>query len=193
MSETVTAIEQDTINKAVWAACDTFRGTIDASVYKDFILVMLFLKFVSDVYNDEHARLMQQYDNEKLVTAMMRQQRFTLPHEANFWTLHAQRHAPGNGQRINEALAALEEANGSKLRNVFQDISFNTDKLGEEKQKNTLLRTLLEDFAKPELDLSLSRVGSLDIIGNAYEERLIDEIASNEKSTQRNEIKIQIA
>ena len=52
---------------------------------------------------------------------------------------------------------------------MFQDISFNTDKLGEEKQKNDILRHLLEDFAKPELNLKPSRVGSLDVIGNAYE------------------------
>ena len=162
-------IEQRTINDAVWAACDTFRGTISADIYKDFILVMLFLKCVSDVYNEERARLLEQYKNEALVDAMMSKQRFTLPAAANFWTLHEKRHEPGNGQRINEALAALEDANGAKLRGVFQDISFNTDKLGEEKQKNTLLRLLLEDFAKESLNLSLSRVGSLDIIGNAYE------------------------
>ena len=138
MSEPVSPINQEEINKAVWAACDTFRGTIDASVYKDFILVMLFLKFVTDVYNDEHARLMKQYGNEQQVTFLMQQQRFTLPESANFWPLYTHRHEPGNGQRINEALAALEDANGSKLSNVFQDISINTDKLGEEKQKNSL-------------------------------------------------------
>ena len=52
---------------------------------------------------------------------------------------------------------------------MFQDISFNTDKLGPEKQKNDLLRHLLEDFGKDLLNLRPSRVGSLDIIGNAYE------------------------
>ena len=70
-------------------------------------------------------------------------------------------------------LHELEEANGTKLRDsaksVFQDITFNTDKLGEEKQKNGILKDLLEDFAKPELDLRPSRVGTLDVIGNAYE------------------------
>ncbi|WP_287831075.1 type I restriction-modification system subunit M, partial [Idiomarina sp.] len=79
----------------------------------------------------------------------------------------------GNGERIDQALHAIEEANGTKLKDagksVFQDISFNTDKLGEEKQKNDILRHLLEDFAKPELNLKPSRVGSLDVIGNAYE------------------------
>jgi len=71
------------------------------------------------------------------------------------------------------ALHALEEANGTKLKDVgksvFQDISFNTDKLGEEKQKNTILKDLLEVFAVPDLDLKPSRVGSLDVIGNGYE------------------------
>ena len=52
---------------------------------------------------------------------------------------------------------------------MFQDISFNSNKLGDEAQKNEILRHLLEDFGKPELDLRESRVGALDVIGNAYE------------------------
>jgi len=52
---------------------------------------------------------------------------------------------------------------------VFQDISFNSNKLGEDKQKNDILRHLLEDFAKDALNLRPSRIGTLDIIGNAYE------------------------
>ena len=50
-----------------------------------------------------------------------------------------------------------------------RDISFNSNKLGDEQQKNDILRHLLEDFAKPELNLRESRVGQLDVIGNAYE------------------------
>ncbi len=42
-------IDQKKINNAVWAACDTFRGTVDSSVYKDYVLTMLFLKYLSDV------------------------------------------------------------------------------------------------------------------------------------------------
>ncbi|MFT6925109.1 MAG: type I restriction enzyme M protein [Psychromonas sp.] len=163
-------INQDDINKAVWAACDTFRGVISADTYKDFVLTMLFLKYISDVYRDDHAKLVEQYgDNPALINAMMAKQRFVLPDGASFWHLYEQRHQAGNGQRIDQALHALEEANGTKLQNVFQDISFNTDKLGQEKQKNELLRHLLEDFGKEILNLSTSRVGTLDIIGNAYE------------------------
>ena len=168
-------IEQDTIvqsdvNKAVWAACDTFRGVISADTYKDFVLTMLFLKYISDVYRDEYNRLTEQYgDNPDLINAMMGKQRFVLPTGTSFWDLHEQRHQAGNGQRIDQALHAIEEANGGKLKNVFQDIMFNTDKLGPEKQKNELLRHLLEDFAKDSLDFRPSRVGGLDVIGNAYE------------------------
>ncbi|MBZ2161618.1 type I restriction-modification system subunit M [Alteromonas stellipolaris] len=167
---TNTQINQDEINKAVWAACDTFRGTVDPSIYKDFILTMLFLKYISDVYQDEYDKLVEQYgDQPDLIHAMMAKQRFVLPKGASFWDLYEERHKAGNGQRIDQALHAIEEANGGKLKNVFQDISFNTDKLGQEKQKNDILRHLLEDFGKEVLDLRPSRVGSLDIIGNAYE------------------------
>lgn len=167
-------INQDEINKALWAACDTFRGTVSADTYKDFILTMLFLKYISDVWQDHYDEYQEQYGNEpELIAEMMKNERFVLPEGASFYDLYKKRNEPGNGERIDQALHALEEANGTKLRDasksVFQDISFNTDKLGEEKQKNTILRHLLEDFAKEELNLRPSRVGSLDIIGNAYE------------------------
>ncbi len=163
-------INQDDINKAVWNACDTFRGTISPDLYKDFILTMLFLKYISDVYKDDHDKLVEQYGNEPdLIKAMMAKQRFVLPDGASFWDLYEKRHEAGNGERIDVALHAIEEANGSKLKNVFQDISFNTNNIGQEKQKNDLLRHLLEDFAKDILNLRPSRVGSLDVIGNAYE------------------------
>lgn len=167
---TTTQINQDDINKAVWSACDTFRGVISADTYKDFVLTMLFLKYISDVYKDEYSKLVAQYgDNPELISAMMSQQRFVLPQGASFWDLYEKRFEAGNGERIDTALHTLEEANGTKLKNVFQDISFNTDKLGQEKQKNELLRHLLEDFGKDILDLRSERVGSLDVIGNAYE------------------------
>lgn len=49
-----TPINQDALNKALWAACDTFRGTVSADTYKDFILTMLFLKYISDVWQDHY-------------------------------------------------------------------------------------------------------------------------------------------
>lgn len=170
----VTQINQDTVNKALWSACDVFRGTVSADTYKDYILTMLFLKYISDVWQDHYDNYKNEYGDEpELIEEMMKNERFVLPRESNFYTLHERRFEPGNGERIDMALHALEEANGTKLKDVgksvFQDISFNTDKLGEEKQKNTILKDLLEVFAVPELDLKPSRVGSLDVIGNGYE------------------------
>lgn len=167
-------VNQDGINKALWGACDTFRGTISADTYKDFVLTMLFLKYISDVWQDHYDDYKKEYGDEpELIEEMLKNERFVLPKEASFYAIHDRRHEPGNGERIDQALHAIEEANGTKLKDagksVFQDISFNTDKLGEEKQKNTILRHLLEDFAKPDLNLKPSRVGSLDVIGNAYE------------------------
>lgn len=166
----MSTINQDDINKAVWKACDTFRGTVDPSIYKDFVLTMLFLKYISDVHQDQYDKLKAEYgDAPELIAEMMGSQSFKIPRGADFGTLYESRHEAGNGSRIDQALHAIEEANGTKLKNVFQDISFNTDKLGNEKQKNEILRHLLEDFGKETLDLRPSRVGTLDIIGNAYE------------------------
>ncbi len=140
---------------SVGGACDTFRGVVDPSAYKDYVLTLLFLKYVSDVWMDHHARYQAEHpDSPELVEAMMQQEAFKLPEEASFDALHKRRHEAGNGD---------------KLRDVFKDIRFNSNKLGDEEQKNDILRHLLEDFAKPALDLRPSRVGQLDIIGGAYE------------------------
>jgi len=165
-----TVTNQDTINATVWAACDTFRGTVDPSIYKDYVLTMLFLKYISDVWQDHYDRYKAEHgDHPELIEELLKNERFVLPRSANFSALYEARYQPGNGERIDKALHAIEEANLSKLRDVFQDISFNSTKLGDEAQKNDILRHLLEDFARPELNLRESRVGNLDVIGNAYE------------------------
>lgn len=89
-------ISQDTINKALWAACDTFRGTISADTYKDFILTMLFLKYISDVWQDHYDEYKEQYgDAPELIEAMMANERFVLPKSASFYALYERRHEPG--------------------------------------------------------------------------------------------------
>ncbi|WP_274851984.1 type I restriction-modification system subunit M [Serratia marcescens] len=176
-------INQNRINDILWSVCDIFRGTISPDTYKDFILTMLFLKYISDVWQDHYNNYRTEYGDEpELIEEMMKNERFVLPKQASFYTLFQHRNEPGNGERIDQALHAIEEANGTKLKDagksVFQDISFNTDKLGEEKQKNGILKDLLEVFSSPELDLKPSRIGGLDVIGNAYE-YLIGKFAAN--------------
>ena len=61
----MTKITQKDINDAVWKACDTFRGSIDPSVYKDYVLTMLFLKYLSDVFDDKKEDNEDKEDFEK--------------------------------------------------------------------------------------------------------------------------------
>jgi type I restriction enzyme M protein len=162
------------INKVIWEACDTFRGTVDASIYKDYVLTMLFLKYISDVWQDHYETYEKEHgDHPELIEELLKNERFVLPADANFYALHQRRHEPGNGERIDKALHAIEDGNASKLQDgdhgVFQDISFNSTKLGDELQKNDILRHLLEGFHDPKLNLRPSRIGNRDIIGDAYE------------------------
>src|SRR5256885_2372661 len=115
--------EQKNINDAVWRACDTFRGAIDPSQYKDYILVMLFLKYLSDLRKEKLEEYAKRYagDADRIQRAMARE-RFVLPEECDFDHLHAQRKQVDIGERINKALAAIEDANKAKLEGVFRNI-----------------------------------------------------------------------
>lgn len=172
-------ISQDEINAILWKACDTFRGTIDPSEYKNYILVMLFVKYISDVWRDRYASLMAQYDGDpNRVQRQLRYERFVLPEGCDYYTLHEQRGEPNLGEIINIALEKIEDANKEKLENVFRNIDFNSESnLGRPKQRNERLKNLLEDFHNPRLDMRPSRINGLDIIGNAYE-YLIGKFAS---------------
>lgn len=167
-------VDQREINQALWGACDTFRGTVDPSIYKDYVLTMLFLKYISDVWQDHYDEYEKEHgEHPELIKELLKNERFVLPKSANFYSLYDSRYEAGNGERIDKALHAIEDGNGAKLRDgdhgVFQDISFNSNRLGDEAQKNDILRHLLEDFNKPALDLRPTRVGNRDIIGDAYE------------------------
>ena len=93
-------IKQDDVNKAVWAACDTFRGTVAADIYKDYVLTMLFLKYISDVWQDHYDAYARDYgETPELIIEMMKNERFVLPEGASFSALYNRRHEPGNGER----------------------------------------------------------------------------------------------
>jgi type I restriction enzyme M protein len=164
-------INQDEINAILWKACDTFRGTVDPSEYKNYILVMLFLKYISDVWQDRYDALKEEFNGDKdRVQRRMRRERFVLPIGTDFNALYEQRNAVNLGEIIDKALAAIEEANVEKLQGVFRNISFNSEAaLGKTKQRNIRLKNLLQDFADPRLDMRPSRINGQDVIGNAYE------------------------
>jgi len=166
-----TQINQDEINSILWKACDTFRGTVDAAEYKNYILVMLFVKYISDVWQEHYQTLKEKFGNdEDMILRRMQRERFVLPQGCSFQNLYDQRNEANIGEIINIALEHIEETNKQKLSGVFRNIDFNSEaNLGQTKDRNTRLKHLLDDFNDSRLDLRPSRVGNLDVIGNAYE------------------------
>lgn len=166
-----TKINQEEINSILWKACDTFRGTVDAAEYKNYILVMLFVKYISDVWQEHYESLKEKHgDDEEMILRRMQRERFVLPKGCSFQNLYNQRNESNIGEIINIALEHIEETNKLKLSGVFRNIDFNSEaNLGQTKDRNARLKHLFEDFNDTRLDLSPSRVGNLDVIGNAYE------------------------
>lgn len=162
---------QKDINEVVWRACDTFRGTIDPAQYKDYILVMLFLKFVSDLTREKREEYERRFGGDAVrVQRAMERERFIVPEGTDFYSLYAARNEPDIGDRINKALEKLEDANKAKLEGVFRAIDFNSEAaLGETKERNARLKHLLEDFADPRLDLRPTHLENQDVLGDAYE------------------------
>ncbi len=173
-------INQSEINDVAWRACDTFRGVVDAENYRNYILVMLFWKYVSDVWRDHREAYLREYQgDENRVKRRLARDRFQLPDGCDFLSLYAQRNEPDIGERMNIALAGIEEANKAKLEGVFREVDFNSEsKLGQTRDRNTRLKLLLQDFADPRLDLRPSVVGEEDVIGNVYE-YLLERFASD--------------
>ncbi len=172
-------ITQTNINNIVWKACDTFRGVLSSGQYKDYILTMLFLKYVSDVWKDKKAAYNLKYNgDETRINRALRNERFFVPENATFDFLYTSRNEPNLGELINIALEHLEDANRTKLERVFRNIDFNSEsQLGQTKDRNRRLKNLLVDFS--EMDLQPSHLAGNDVIGDSYE-YLISKFAGDE-------------
>ncbi|MAF28860.1 MAG: type I restriction-modification system subunit M [Croceicoccus sp.] len=172
------------INNAVWAACDTFRGVIDAEQYKNYILALLFLKYISDVWNKHYEEMLEEFrdhpQRDLRIRRRLERERFKLKEIeyrnekgevvetflSSFDSLYERRNRDNVGELINMVLDAIEQANEPKLNGVFRNIDFNSEiSLGQTKDRNRRLKNVLEDFAKPSLNLSTV---SEDAIGEAY-------------------------
>lgn len=162
---------KDEIFNVVWSACDTFRGVIDPSDYKNYILTLLFVKYLSDARKGKLEEFEKKYNGDKTrIERAMSRERFVIPEDCTFDYLYARREDTDIGQVINTVLEAIEDANKAKLHNVFRNIDFNSEaNLGKTRQRNQRLKQLLEDFNNKKLDLRPSRVGHMDIVGDVYE------------------------
>ena len=124
----MTKITQKDINDAVWKACDTFRGSIDPSIYKDYVLTMLFIKYLSDVHDDKFETYLSKYGGDKeRANRAMAHERFVVPDNSHFKYLFEHRNELNIGEQIDIGLADLVEANREKLYSedgagIFQNI-----------------------------------------------------------------------
>src|SRR5450830_878053 len=142
------AIKKSELYNSLWASCDELRGGMDASQYKDYVLVLLFIKYVSDKY------------------AGVPYAPITIPKGASFKDMVALKGKSNIGDQINKKIIA-PLANTNKLSDMpdFNDAT----KLGDGKDKDDRLTNLIAIFENKALDFSKNRAEGDDILGDAYE------------------------
>jgi type I restriction enzyme M protein len=147
------AIKKSDLYSSLWASCDELRGGMDASQYKDYVLFMLFIKYISDKYAD----------SDDFAPPVI------IPKGASFKDMIALKGKPDIGDKINKkVIQPLIDANARLARSDFPDFD-DSNKLGEGADKVEKLTNLIAIFQKPELDFSKNRAEHDDILGDAYE------------------------
>lgn len=161
------------IENALMRGADSLRDTIDAANYKDYVLPIMFVKYLSDSYREEVEKLQKEYEGIRLE----RQKRylpFTVAEECSFQSLYEQRFSENIGQLINVALRQIENDNHQQLSGVLSAVDYNSETtLGTREHKKAILCDLLEDFVNLDLRPSMieTKDGQIaaDVIGDAYE------------------------
>lgn len=146
------AVKKSALYSKLWDSCNTLRskGGMDATQYKDYVLIILFMKVITDKY----------YKKKNSI--------ITVPDDANFNTMIDLKNKTNIGEKFNEILKKIAEEND--LENVIDVVDFNDDtKLGKGKDKIDALTGLISIFQDPELDFSNNRADDDDILGDAYE------------------------
>jgi type I restriction enzyme M protein len=155
---------QAELNQILWNAADSARTNVDAAVYKDYALSMLFYKYISDKSKTEFNKYLQRFSGDRdRATAKMRTSRFYLPKGTSFDEIYAQKDDDNIGEHLNTALNEIMNNNKAKLEGVFS-VDFNSEQvLGKLDQRNKLVRDLLDDFKAINLEDE-----SEDFVGNGY-------------------------
>ena len=144
------AIKKSELYSSLWASCDELRGGMHASEYKDYVLLMLFIKYISDKY------------------AGVPYAPITVPEGASFKDMVALKGKPTIGDDINKKIIGpIEQANKS-LGSIKVDFD-NPEKLGTGDEKVKRLSNLIAIFEKPELNFANNKAEGDDILGDAYE------------------------
>lgn len=144
------ALKKSELYSSLWQSCDELRGGMDASQYKDYVLVLLFVKYVSDKYAGQKDAMIE------------------VPKGGGFADMVALKGDKEIGDQINKIIGRLAEAND--LKGVIDVADFNdADKLGKGKEMVDRLSNLVSIFDNPALDFRSNRAEGDDILGDAYE------------------------
>ena len=144
------AIKKSELYSSLWKSCDELRGGMDASQYKDYVLVLLFVKYVSDKYADKKDALIE------------------VPEGGSFQDMVSLKGKKGIGEGINTIISELAKAND--LKGVIDVADFDdSDKLGKGKEMVDRLSNLVGIFQNESLDFSKNKAEGDDILGDAYE------------------------
>ena len=146
------AVKKSVLYSKLWDSCNTLRskGGMDATQYKDYVLIVLFMKVITDKYYKKKGSLIE------------------VPENANFNTMISLKGKKNIGEEFNKILAKIAEEND--LQNVIDVVDFNDEnKLGKGKDMIDALTGLVEIFQDPELDFSNNRADDNDVLGDAYE------------------------
>ncbi len=146
------AIKKNELYSSLWASCDKLRGGMDASQYKDYILTLLFVKYVTDKFKG------------------VKYADITVPEGGSFDDLVALKGNKNIGEGIDKVIAKLAEAGNNNLRGVIDNAHFNDEaKLGSGKEMVDKLSDLIAIFQRPEFDFKNNKASGDDILGDAYE------------------------
>lgn len=153
-------MNQIELEKYLWEAATTLRGTIDAGDYKQFIFPLMFLKRICDVYDEEHEKALKESDNDKDYASFKEQHRFQIPKGSHWNDLRSV--TTNVGLKIQNCMNNIERANLDILNGIFGDANWsNKERLSDE----TLIN-LIEHYSS--YKMNLKNIPS-DKLGNAYE------------------------